>query len=120
MESHVQPTTNGVPSNELLVAHLETISYEALHNGNQAEATRLFNACCQDGVFYLDLSGAEPGILEAVDDIYALEKGIFDLPEQELMQYDIDVLSPTRKLNGFANYFQIPSFVFRQNSNDEG
>ena len=86
---------------ELLVAQLETISYEALRDGSEVEATKLFNACCHDGIFYLDMAGTEPDILKAVDDIYALEKGIFDLPEQELMQYDIDVLSP-RKLNGSA------------------
>ena len=86
---------------ELLVAQLETISYEALRDGSEVEATKLFNACSHDGVFYLDMAGTEPDILRAVDDIYALEKGIFDLPEQELVQYDIDVLSP-RKLNGSA------------------
>ena len=85
----------------LLVAQLETISYEALRDGSEVEATKLFNACRHHGIFYLDLAGTEPDILKAVDDIYALEQGIFDLPEEELMQYDIDVLSP-RKLNGFA------------------
>ena len=88
-------------SDELLVAQLETISYEALRDGSEVEATKLFNACCHDGLFYLEMAGTEPDILKAVDDIYALEQGVFDLPEEELMQYDIDVLSP-RKLNGFA------------------
>lgn len=99
MQSRVQQA-DGV-LDEILVAPLETISYEALRDGSQLEATRLFDACCQCGAFYLDMAGAEPGILKAIDDIYALEEGIFDLPEGELMQYDIDVLSP-RKLNGFA------------------
>ena len=116
MESRVvqQQAAEGVPTDEheLSTAQLETISYEALREGSQAEATRLFNACCQDGVFYLDMSGTEPGILEAVDDIYALEKGIFDLPEGKLMQYDIDVLSPTRKLNGFVSCFQTHPLFF--------
>ncbi len=106
MKSGMQQA-NGV-LDELIVARLETISYEALRNGNEVEATRLFNACCQYGVFYLDMAGTEPGILNAIDNIYALEKGIFDLPEEELMQYDIDVLSP-RKLNGFAVLQTIPS-----------
>lgn len=86
---------------ELPVAQLETVSFEALRDGSETEAAKLFNACCRDGVFYLDMAGTKPGILKAVDDIYALEEGIFDLPEEALMQYDIDVLSP-RKLNGFA------------------
>ena len=99
MTIHVQQADD-VPD-ELLVAQLEIISYEALRDGSEVEATKLFNACCHDGVFYLDMAGTQPDILKAVDDIYALEQGIFDLPEEELMQYDIDVLSP-RKLNGFA------------------
>ena len=99
MHNHVQHIDD-VPD-ELSVARIETISYQALRDGSEAEATKLFDACCQYGVFYLDMSGTEPGILNAIDDIFALEKGIFDLPEEELMQYDIDVLSP-RKLNGFA------------------
>ena len=99
MKTRVQQA-DGVPD-ELLVARLETISYEALRDGCEVEATRLFNACCQDGIFYLDMASTEPGILQAVDDIYALEGEIFDLPEEKLMQYDIDVLSP-RKLNGSA------------------
>ena len=100
MQNRVQQA-DGVPDDELLVARLETISFEALRNGSQVEATRVFNACCQQGAFYLDMAGTEHGILNAIDDIYALEEGIFDLPEEVLMQYDIDMLSP-RKLNGFA------------------
>lgn len=100
MQNRVQQI-DGVPDDELLVARLETISFEALRDGSPAEATRVFNACCQHGAFYLDMAGTEHGVLDAVDDIYALEESIFDLPEQVLMQYDIDMLSP-RKLNGFA------------------
>lgn len=99
MQSRVQQV-DGVPD-DILVAQLETISYDALRDGSRVEATRLFDACCQCGAFYLDMADTESGILNAIDDIYALEEGIFDLPEGELMQYDIDVLSP-RKLNGFG------------------
>ena len=106
MTIHVQQADD-VPD-ELLVAQLEIISYKALRDGSEVEATKLFNACCHDGVFYLDMAGTQPDILKAVDGIYALEQGIFDLPEEELMQYDIDVLSP-RKLNGFAELQTIRS-----------
>ncbi len=58
MKRRVQQV-DGVPD-ELLVARLETISYEALRDGSEVEATRLFNACCQDGVLYLDMAGTEP------------------------------------------------------------
>ena len=83
------------------VAQLQTICFEALRNGNTTESTNLFNACCRDGIFYLDMLGTEPGVLQAVEDIYMLEKNIFSESEEFLMQYDIDKLSP-RKLNGFA------------------
>ena len=86
---------------EPAVAQLETISFEALRNGNTAESTKLFEACCRDGMFYLDMLGTEPDVLQAVEDIYVLEKDIFSEPEEDLMQYDIDKISP-RKLNGFA------------------
>ena len=98
MESHTQQPT-GIPD-KLVVAPLETISYEALRDKSTSEATRLFNACCQDGAFYLDMAGTKPGISDAVDGIYELEEHVFGLPEEELMRYDIDVQSP-RKLNGY-------------------
>lgn len=65
------------------------------------EATRLFKAYCKDGVFYLDILGTEPGILKAVDDIYALEEDLFCVLVEERMQYDIDVLS-SRRSNGYS------------------
>lgn len=83
------------------IARVETISYEAIQARDSGEATRLFDACCKDGFFYLDMSGTEQRIGEATKDIYILEEAIFKLPDGELMQYDIDEISP-RKLNGWA------------------
>lgn len=45
------------------------------------------------------MSGTESNIQTAINDMYELEQQLFDLPERELMQYDIDKLSP-KKLNG--------------------
>jgi hypothetical protein len=87
-------------SSSLPVACVETISFEALREGSDVERTRLFT-CCKDGLFYLDMSGTEPHIGESIEDIYTLEEDLFSLPDSELMQYDIDKLSP-KKLNGFA------------------
>ena len=96
-------------ANQLLSANLETVSFEALRSGNEAEATKLFDACCKNGIFYLDMSGTAPNVLQAVEDIYDLEEAIFRLPEEELMRYDIDKLSP-RKLNGFeASLYALPT-----------
>ncbi|KAK3172580.1 hypothetical protein OEA41_005904 [Lepraria neglecta] len=88
------------------VAQLETISFEALRSGNTAETAKLFDVCCRDGIFYLDMLGSEPNVLQTVEDIYELENKMFDLPEDELMLYDIDKLS-LRKLNGFATLISL-------------
>lgn len=66
------------------------------------EATKLFKAYCKDGVFYLDMLGTKPGILKAMNNIYALEEDIFCVLVEERMQYEIDVLS-SRRLNGYSN-----------------
>ncbi|KAL9071756.1 MAG: hypothetical protein Q9161_004020 [Pseudevernia consocians] len=98
----MHPAISMIDSGEFApsVAKLETICFDTLRNGDTAESTKLFNACCRDGIFYLDMLGTEPGILQAVEDIYVLEENIFSVAEEELMQYDIDKLSP-RKLNGY-------------------
>ena len=88
-------------TNELRIAELKTISFERLREGDDVEVAKLFETCCKDGIFYLDMLGTQPNISETVDDIFALERELFDMPEDELMQYDIDKISP-RKLNGFA------------------
>ena len=88
------------------LAQLEIISLKALRSGSTAESAKLFDVCCRDGIFYLDMLGSEPNVLQTVEDIYELEKNIFDLPEEELMLYDIDKLSPG-KLNGFATLISL-------------
>lgn len=47
------------------------------------------------------MQGTAEDIDAAVEDIYGLETQLFTMPEEELIQYDIDKLSP-KKLNGFA------------------
>ena len=83
------------------VAQTQTIRFEGLRNGDADEHARLYRACCDDGFFYLDMQGTAENIDAAVEDIYRLEKQLFTMPEEELIQYDIDKLSP-KKLNGFA------------------
>lgn len=45
--------------------------------------------------------GTEPKIQTAISKIYELEQQLFDLPENELMEYDIDKPSHN-KLNGLV------------------
>lgn len=83
------------------VAQVQTIRFEGLNNGDADEQARLYRACCDDGFFYLDMQGTAENIDAAVEDIYTLETQLFTMPEEELIRYDIDKLSP-QKLNGFA------------------
>ncbi|KAL9123964.1 MAG: hypothetical protein Q9217_006662 [Psora testacea] len=82
------------------IASLETIQLEVLRNGSRTESERLLRACRNDGFFYLDMTDAERKLDEAVEDIFALERELFSLPQDELMNHDIDKLS-SRKLNGY-------------------
>lgn len=84
------------------VAQVQTIKFEGLSKGDTDEQVRLFRACCEDGFFYLDMQGTAEDIDAAVEDIYRLETQLFTMPEEELLYYDIDKLSPKKKLNGFA------------------
>ncbi|KAL8966372.1 MAG: hypothetical protein Q9183_003399, partial [Haloplaca sp. 2 TL-2023] len=91
----------GLPS-----AKVETVSLAALDNNQVNEADKLFQACCTHGFFYLDFHSHSTAFETAVNDIYRLERELFDLPDAELMPFDIDVLSPRQKLNGdgFQSY----------------
>lgn len=93
--------SNDTENSAFRIARVETISYESIQTSDHEEVRRLFDACCKDGFFYLDMSGTERRIDEATRDIYILEENIFKLPDGELLQYDIDKLS-SKKLNGFA------------------
>lgn len=83
------------------IAHVDTINLPFLQHGDVNETSRLLDVCCTSGFFYLDLSSINPDLSKAVDDIYQLEEDLFRLPEGELMSFDIDVLSPSNKLNGY-------------------
>ena len=82
-------------------AQLKTVSLQALQQEDALESFKLFRACVEDGIFYLDISQTSADTLRAIERIYQLEESLFDLREDELLQYDIDRLSPT-KLNGSA------------------
>ena len=83
------------------VAHVQTIRFEGLSNGEADERARLYRACCDDGFFYLDMQGTAEGIDATVQEIYRLATQLFTMPEEELIRYDIDKMSP-KKLNGFV------------------
>lgn len=73
-------------------ACLETLKFSDLRNGKEEQLQKLFNACQRDGVFYLDLTGFETDRLfdTILQDMFGLERHIFNLPEEEKLQYDVD------------------------------
>ena len=82
-------------------AHILTIDIGRLHDGDKEEAAKLLKAAKEDGLFYLDLEDQRfMGIIDTVDKVFALSKELFDLSEEEKMEYDIDKLSKL-KLNGY-------------------
>ncbi|KAL9044625.1 MAG: hypothetical protein Q9214_002250 [Letrouitia sp. 1 TL-2023] len=88
------------PLDGQFVAALETIHCKSLLYGANDEPAKLLRACRNNGFFYLDMRDLQDGFLQTIEDIYALERDLFELPEEILRQYDIDRLSKG-KLNGY-------------------
>lgn len=82
------------------IAQLLTIDIGRLQEGDKEEGVKLFKAANKDGIFYLDFQN-EPFIEvnDAIDEVFALSKQLFNLSEEEKMKYDVDKLSKL-KLNG--------------------
>lgn len=86
----------------LPIAQLKTINVNRLQQDDPAEAAKVLKACKEEGAFYLDFSDANCArMVEMVEKIFDLEKGLFGLNEDEKMKYDIDLekMGPL-KLNG--------------------
>lgn len=87
-------------SPELPVAELVTIKLKDLYAGDRVQAAKLFKACKEDGIFYLDLQHPNyEDFLRAADKMYALAGELFDLDIAEKLEYDVDKLGKM-KLNG--------------------
>lgn len=84
-----------------LVAQLLTVDIGRLVEGEKQEAAKLFKAAKEDGIFYLDFQARRyVDMMDLVEGIFALSKGLFDLSEEDKMHYDVDKLGPL-KLNGY-------------------
>ena len=82
------------------LARLLTIDFGRLHDGHKEESAKLFKAAKEDGIFYLNLQDPRfRGLLDDVDNIFAISKELFSLSEDEKMIYDVDELGEL-KLNG--------------------
>ncbi|KAI4162666.1 MAG: hypothetical protein LQ342_003712 [Letrouitia transgressa] len=99
-EMESRPSNGDKPLDDKFIAALETIHCKSLRFGANNEPAKLLRACRDEGFFYLDMRDLQDGFVQAIEDIYALERDLFELPEEILRQYDIDKLSKG-KLNGY-------------------
>ena len=82
------------------VAQLSTIKLAGLLQDDGEEAEKLFRSAREDGFFYLNFQdSAFEGMINLVEDIYTISKSLFNLDNQQKMEYDIDKLGDS-KLNG--------------------
>ena len=93
------PPVHGVRN--LSTARLHTIRLESLIRDDESESWKLFDACLNDGIFYIDFSGTNQHDQEVTERLYTLERELFLTPEEELLKFDIDKLFP-KKMNGFV------------------
>lgn len=78
-----------------------TIDLGRLRDDAQGEADKLFEACRERGIFYLDLQDDRcSGILQTGQSILARSKNLFDLSEEDKLVYDVDN-SGTSKMKGY-------------------
>lgn len=103
-QHHVSEKSVSFPNAKMetdLVAQLLTIDIGRLVEGDKQETAKLFKAAEEDGIFYLNFQDRRfVDMIELVDGIFALSKELFDLSEEDKMQYDVDELGPL-KLNGY-------------------
>ncbi len=82
------------------VAQLSTIKLAGLQQGDGEEAEKLFRSAREDGFFYLNFQdSAFEGMINLAEDIFTISKDLFNLENEEKMEYDVDKLG-NLKLNG--------------------
>ncbi|KAE8391965.1 hypothetical protein BDV23DRAFT_182084 [Aspergillus alliaceus] len=81
----IPPFPNDVPT-----APLFRLSLSKLQAHDEAEVTRLMQACRDIGFFYLNLQDSDAGIsiLKDTDDLFQTGKSLFDLSLSEKQKYD--------------------------------
>ena len=105
---HSEPSNNRItrPQNREAdtglhpVAQLSTIKLAGLQQDDGEEAEKLFRSAREDGFFYLNFQdSAFEGMINLVEDVFTISKSLFNLDNEEKMQYDVDKLGKL-KLNG--------------------
>lgn len=73
-------------------ADLYTINFQALLDNDSEERSNLLDAAQNQGFFYLDLTQTQDSakLLGIVENVYSMQKKLFDLPLEEKLKYDVD------------------------------
>lgn len=87
---------------EIPLAKFQTIEFHKLECGDATEKQKVFLAAKQDGFFYLSFENLpeRDSLQSVIDGIYALENHLFNISEDEKMEFDVDKQGPM-KLNGY-------------------
>ena len=74
-------------------AQLDVVDFKALKDGDPEHSRKLYEACVTSGCFYLDVQSYPDSSLEkTLDSMYSLVDDMFDLPLEEKVEYDVDVI----------------------------
>lgn len=86
-------------------ADLQVIPYQGLLSRNPETLKKLYDACKEDGFFYINLNeSAAKNCLQTVTDVKAASRELFDMPLEQKMLFDTD------KLGNLKNYGYVWQF----------
>lgn len=97
----VAPIISAMPAGTPLAA-LTTLDFQKLRSNDADEKLKLWKAATEAGFFYMNYENMPEfeDIATTVNGIYNLEHDVFDLSDEEKMQYDVDKQG-NMKLSGY-------------------
>ncbi|RMZ71187.1 oxidoreductase 2OG-Fe(II) oxygenase family [Pyrenophora seminiperda CCB06] len=87
----VAPIIAPMPA-DIPLAALTTINFQKLRSSDAGEKQKLWEAATEAGFFYLNYENMPEfeDLTATINDIYDLERDIFNLSDEEKMKYDVD------------------------------
>lgn len=97
----VVPVTSAMPAGIPLAA-LTILDFQKLRSNDADEKLKLWEAATEAGFFYMNYENMPEfeDLAAIVNSIYDLEHGLFDLSDEEKMNYDVDKQG-NMKLSGY-------------------
>ena len=93
---------------DALVADVPKVSLAKLVSGDAIQSRELFDICRTVGFFVLDLTDDPSGqaALQSIDDVFRIEKEVFNLDEEEKYKFRQDASK-----GNFVGYASLPCIV---------